>query len=62
MEMHDNRVLLFADSLRAGIHTHRYLARAVTFGDFAFPGTKAEEMYAPEVFGRSSEHSVKIVK
>jgi len=26
------------------------------------PGTKAEEMYAPEVFGRSAEQVVKIVK
>jgi hypothetical protein len=62
IEMHDNRVLLFADSLAAGLHTHRYLARALTFGQFAVPGTKAEEMYAAEVFGRSAEQLVKIVK
>jgi uncharacterized protein YfaS (alpha-2-macroglobulin family) len=62
IEMHDNRVLLFADSLRAGIHTHRYLARALTFGQFTMPGTKAEEMYAPEVFGRSAEQAVRIAK
>jgi hypothetical protein len=60
--MHDNRVLLFADSLRAGIHTHRYLARALTFGQFTMPGTKVEEMYAPEVFGRSAEQAVRIAK
>jgi uncharacterized protein YfaS (alpha-2-macroglobulin family) len=62
IEMHDNRVLLFADSLSAGIHTHRYMARALTPGQFMLPGTKAEEMYAPEVFGRSAEQVVKIVK
>jgi hypothetical protein len=62
IEMHDNRVLLFADSLRAGIHTHRYLVRALTFGQFTMPGTKAEEMYAPEVFGRSAEQAVRIAK
>lgn len=62
VEMHDNRVLLFADSLGAGIHTHRYIARALTPGQFVMPGTKAEEMYAPEVFGRSAEQAVKIVK
>jgi uncharacterized protein YfaS (alpha-2-macroglobulin family) len=62
IEMHDNRVLLFSDSLRPGIHTHRYLARALTPGQFTLPGTKAEEMYAPEVFGRSAEQVVKIVK
>lgn len=60
IEMHDDRVLLFADSLRAGIHTHRYLARALTFGSFQTPGTKAEEMYAPEVFGRSREMVIHI--
>jgi uncharacterized protein YfaS (alpha-2-macroglobulin family) len=62
IEMHDNRVLLFADSLDPGIHTHRYLARALTFGTFQTPGTKVEEMYTPEVFGRSSEITVKIIK
>jgi len=62
IELHDNRVLLFADSLAAGIHRHRYLARALTPGQFMMPGTKAEEMYAPEVFGRSAEQAVKIIK
>jgi len=62
IEIRDNKVLLFADSLMPGIHTHRYLARALTFGQFALPGTKAEAMYEPEVFGRSVERSVKIVK
>jgi uncharacterized protein YfaS (alpha-2-macroglobulin family) len=59
-EMHDDRVLLFADSLPAGVHTHRYLARAVSFGSFLMPGTVAGEMYAPEVFGRSPEKIVRV--
>ena len=62
IEIRDNKILLFADSLLPGIHTHRYLARALTFGSFALPGTKAEGMYEPEVFGRSAERPVKIVK
>ena len=62
VELHDNRVLLFADSLRAGVHTYRYLARALTFGDFSAPGVKVEQMYAPEVYGRSAEQTLKIVK
>ena len=62
VEMHDNRVLLFADSLYPGVHTYRYLARALAYGQFTLPGTKAEQMYAPEVFGRSAERTVKIVK
>jgi uncharacterized protein YfaS (alpha-2-macroglobulin family) len=60
--MYDDRVLLFADSLAPGIHTHRYLVRALTYGTFSAPGTKIEEMYEPEVFGRSSETRIKIVK
>jgi uncharacterized protein YfaS (alpha-2-macroglobulin family) len=62
LEMHDNRVLLFADRLTAGVHTYRYLARALTFGEFVLPGTKVEQMYAPEVFGRSAEKTIRIVK
>jgi uncharacterized protein YfaS (alpha-2-macroglobulin family) len=61
-EMHDDRVLLFADSLPAGVHTHRYLARALSFGRFLMPGTTAGEMYAPEVFGRSQERIVEVVR
>lgn len=62
VEMHDNRVLLFADDLAPGVHTYRYLARALTYGEFGLPGTKAEQMYAPEVFGRSRERTIRIVK
>jgi hypothetical protein len=62
IEMHDDRVLLFANSLTPGIHTHRYLVRALTYGTFTAPGTKIEEMYSPEVFGRSSELKIHIVK
>jgi uncharacterized protein YfaS (alpha-2-macroglobulin family) len=62
IEMHDDRILLFADSLLPGIHTHRYLARALTPGFFQAPGTKIEEMYSPEVFGRSSELTIEVKK
>ena len=62
IEMHDDRILLFADSLLPGIHTHRYLARALTPGIFQAPGTQVEEMYSPEVFGRSSELNIEVKK
>jgi alpha-2-macroglobulin len=61
-EIHDDRVLMFADSLPAGVHTHRYLARAVSLGRFLLPGTAAGEMYAPEVFGRSQERIVQVAR
>lgn len=62
IERHDNRVILFADSLTPGVHVHRYLARALNFGTYIIPGTKVEQMYAPEVFGRSSEMVLKVVR
>ncbi|MBN2409556.1 MAG: hypothetical protein JXE07_07435 [Candidatus Aminicenantes bacterium] len=62
IEMHDDRVLLFADSLPPGVHSHRYLARALSSGLFVMPGTVAKEMYAPEVFGRSLEKTVRVAR
>jgi hypothetical protein len=54
VERHDDRVLLFATRLAAGIHTYSYLARATTAGTFRTAPARAEEMYAPEVFGRTA--------
>jgi hypothetical protein len=62
VEMHDDRVLLFADTLGPGIHTYRYLVRALNYGEYLSPGARVEQMYAPEVFGRSPERLVKIIK
>ena len=44
----------------AGMYHYRYLARATTFGTFVVPPTKAEEMYVPEVFGRSGAITVEV--
>ncbi len=51
VELHDDRVVLYADYLRPGVHTYTYLARATTIGDFGLPSTYAGQMYEPEVFG-----------
>lgn len=53
VEMRDDRVLLFADRLPPGVHTYTYMARATTAGTFTRPPARAEEMYTPEVSGRS---------
>ncbi len=50
-ELQDDRVLLFADYLRAGEHTYVYLARATTPGVFVHPAVEAEMMYRPEIRG-----------
>jgi len=57
-EMYKEKILLFADYLSPGIHTYTYLVRAITPGTFHLPATKVEEMYTPEVFGRSEEEEI----
>ncbi len=52
-EMRDDRVVLFADHLPPGVHVASFVARATTPGDFVLKPAQAEEMYTPEVFGRS---------
>jgi len=44
----------FASLLWPGVHPYTYLARATTPGRFVVPPPKAEEMYAPETFGRGA--------
>jgi uncharacterized protein YfaS (alpha-2-macroglobulin family) len=51
--LRDDRVEAFAALLWEGVHDYTYYARATTPGRFVASPTKAEEMYAPEVFGRS---------
>jgi uncharacterized protein YfaS (alpha-2-macroglobulin family) len=52
-ERHDDRVLFFATRLSEGRHETSYLARATTAGTFRTAPAHAEEMYQPEVFGRT---------
>ena len=59
-EMRDDRVLFFVDQLPAGLWHYRYLARATTLGRFVLPPTRVEEMYAPEVFGRTGATEVTV--
>jgi hypothetical protein len=54
VEKYDDRVALFATRLSEGKHEFSYLVRATTAGTFRVAGTRAEEMYAPEVTGRSA--------
>jgi hypothetical protein len=56
--MRDERVEAFSSLLWEGVHTYRYVARATTPGTFVVPPPKAEEMYAPETFGRGATDRV----
>ncbi|OYV85134.1 MAG: hypothetical protein B7Z63_05925, partial [Ignavibacteriae bacterium 37-53-5] len=58
VEQKDDRVLLFASTLQAGVHDYSYLVRAATYGTFRMPATHAEEMYEPDVFGQTAQKAV----
>jgi uncharacterized protein YfaS (alpha-2-macroglobulin family) len=53
VERHDDRVQLFATRLSEGKHEFTYIVRATTAGTFRTAPARAEEMYQPEVFGRT---------
>jgi uncharacterized protein YfaS (alpha-2-macroglobulin family) len=59
-ELRDDRVLFFVDHMPPGMYHYRYLARATTLGTFVVPPTRAEEMYVPEVFGRTGATVLRI--
>jgi uncharacterized protein YfaS (alpha-2-macroglobulin family) len=56
--LRDERVEAFSALVWEGVHTYRYVARATTPGTFVVPPPKAEEMYAPETFGRGATDRV----
>lgn len=56
--LRDDRSEAFTSYLPAGTFEYTYVARATTPGEFVVPPTKAEEIYAPEVFGRSASDRV----
>ena len=60
VEKYDDRVQLFATRLGQGRHQFTYLVRATTAGSFRALGATAEEMYAPEVKGRSTPTTLDI--
>ncbi len=62
VERHDDRVELFATRLSEGRHTFSYVVRATTAGTFRTAPTHAEEMYEPEVFGRTATAIVEVKK
>jgi uncharacterized protein YfaS (alpha-2-macroglobulin family) len=61
-QMRDDRMLLFADWLPAGVYTYSYTARATNLGTFVLPPVHAEAMYQPERFGHGSSSVVTIVE
>lgn len=60
VERHDDRVQLFATRLSEGAHQFSYVVRATTAGSFRTAPTHAEEMYTPEVFGRTATATLEV--
>jgi uncharacterized protein YfaS (alpha-2-macroglobulin family) len=60
VERHDDRVNLFATRLSEGPHEFSYMVRATTAGTFLTAPTYVEEMYEPEVFGRTASEVVEV--
>jgi uncharacterized protein YfaS (alpha-2-macroglobulin family) len=60
VERHDDRVELFATRLSEGRHTFSYIVRATTAGTFRTAPARAEEMYEPEVFGRTATAVIEV--
>jgi uncharacterized protein YfaS (alpha-2-macroglobulin family) len=58
--LRDDRAEAFTTYLWDGVYEYSYVARATTPGEFVVPPAKAEEMYSPEVFGRSGSDRVVI--
>lgn len=59
-EDYADKVLLFADALAPGEHTYQYLVRATTPGTYLHPAAQAEEMYHPELFGRTAVKTITV--
>jgi len=59
-QLRSDRTEAFTTYLPAGVYSYEYIARATTLGTFVVPPTRAEEMYAPETFGRSATDKVVI--
>ena len=59
VERHDDRIQLFATRLGSGSHEFSYIARATTAGTFRTAPARAEEMYTPEIFGRTESTTMR---
>jgi uncharacterized protein YfaS (alpha-2-macroglobulin family) len=58
--LRDDRVEAFSSYLYGGTYDYTYVARATTPGEFVVPPARAEEIYAPEVFGRTGSDRVDV--
>jgi hypothetical protein len=60
-ELRDDRVVLYAPTLKPGLYRRSYLARATTPGRFLAPAVRAEAMYQPEWAGSTAASTLSVV-
>jgi uncharacterized protein YfaS (alpha-2-macroglobulin family) len=60
VERRDDRIELFATRLSEGIHSFAYIVRATTAGTFRTAPARAEEMYSPEIWGRTGTAIIEV--
>lgn len=58
--LRDERAEAFTSQLAAGAHTYSYVAAVTSTGSFVAPPATVEEMYSPEVFGRSASLNITV--
>lgn len=61
-ELKHDSVRFYSEQLSPGNYRMSYVAQAITEGEFKVPPVFGEEMYEPEVFGRSSEAVIRVGK
>ncbi|MGE5344268.1 MAG: alpha-2-macroglobulin family protein [Candidatus Omnitrophota bacterium] len=59
-EIYFDRIDVFADYLRKGTHTWKYLVIATNAGNYAVPPTVVTDMYHLDVFGRNANRNVQV--
>lgn len=57
-DLRDDRAEAFSSYLPGGVYTYSYLALATTPGTFVVPPATAQQIYAPETFGRTGTDHV----
>jgi uncharacterized protein YfaS (alpha-2-macroglobulin family) len=62
VESHDDRVFLYVESLSPGVYEYEYYLRALVPGTFQHLPARAEELYFPEVFGRTSGEVITVTQ
>jgi len=61
-ESHDDRVFLYMENLSPGVYEYEYYLRALVPGTFQQLPARAEELYFPEVFGRTSGNIITVTE